>query len=254
MREKLTVIIPAKNEEKNIRDCLESVKWADEIFFVDSFSTDKTIEIAKKYTDRIVQREYKSSADQLNWAIPQASHKWILFLEADERVSPELKSEIIEVLENKGFGYDGFKIRRQNYFLGKKINYCGWQRDYVTKLFKKDKGKKEYKHVHSDVKVQGKVGKLKGKLIHYPYNNLTQYFNKFNRYTSWSALDLYEANRKPSILKLILNPLWRFFRMYILQLGFLDGIHGFILCTLASISVFTKYAKLWELHLKQKND
>ncbi len=252
-REKITVLIPCFNEEEMIEGCLESVKWADEILIVDSFSTDKTLEIARKYNPHIIQHEYINSAAQKNWAIPQAKYPWVLIVDADERVTPQLRDEILEILE-KGTEYSAFRIYRQNHFMGFKINHCGWDKDDVIRLFRRDKGRYEEKHVHADMIIDGKIGVLKGKLLHYTIRSFEQYMKKFDRYTSWAALDRSKKTKKVKWYHITLRPLWRFFRQYILKLGFLDGMPGLILCILASFSVFMKYAKLWELQVKNEKN
>ena len=251
-RQKITVLVPTFNEEHNIRDCLESVRWADEIFVVDSYSTDRTLEIARQYTERIVQHEYVNSAAQKNWAIPQATHPWVMIVDSDERVTPALRDEILSVLENPG-EYAGFRIYRQNHFMGRPIRFCGWQRDDVLRLFLRDKGRYQDREVHADVVVDGKVGVLKNKLLHYTFQSYDQYMKKFDRYTRWAALDRARTTRKVRWYHLSLRPMWRFIRQYFLYLGFLDGKAGFIICTLSAYSVFMKYARLWALQQKKNS-
>ncbi len=253
-RAKLTVLVPCFNEEKNIEACLESAQWADEILVVDSGSADKTLEIAGRYTSRALEHEYVNSATQKNWAIPQARYEWVLVLDCDERITHPLRNEILSILEEGGGGYDAFRIRRLNHFFGKRIRHCGWERDYVTRLFKRDKARYPDREVHADLLVNGRVGQLKGELLHYTYNSFDQYFQKFGRYTTWAAEDLHKKGKRPGPVNLFLRPIWRFFRMYVLRLGFVDGIEGLILCTLAAMSVFTKYAKLWEKYRREESD
>ncbi len=245
MREPLTVLVPTFNEEFNIRDCLESIKWADEIFVVDSYSTDRTPEICREYTDKIVQHEYINSAAQKNWAIPQTTHKWVLIVDSDERVSARLRDSILSTLENPS-KYDGYYVKRENFFFDHHIRHGGWERDYVLRLFNKERGRYEDKEVHAHIEVEGKEGYLDGPLYHYTYRNLDQYFGKFLRYTKWAAGDLDTSGRRPSWVNLAVRPWMRFLKMYVLRLGFLDGKHGLVLCWLAAFSVFTKYARLWE--------
>ncbi len=252
-REKVSIIIPTYNEEQNIRDCLESVKWADEIFVVDSFSTDSTLSIAREYTDRIVQHPYENSAAQKNWTIPQAIHSWVMVVDADERVTTELRDEILKLL-SRSHPYDGFYIYRVNHFLGKRIRYCGWQRDDVLRLFKRDKGRYEKKEVHADVIVPGPTTHLRHKLLHYTFQSFDQYLKKFDRYTSWAAGDRAKRTRRVHWHHLTLRPAARFVRQYVLRLGFLDGLSGLVLCSLAAYSVFLKYAKLWERQQAQSRD
>ena len=244
MSDSLTVIVPTFNEEDNIHDCLESVKWADDIFVVDSFSTDRTLEIARDYTKHIVQHKYVNSATQKNWAIPQAKSDWLMVVDADERVTPELGVRVKDILVN-GTEYDGFYIKRMTIFFGRMIHHCGWNKDYLIRLWRNGKGQYEDLEVHADVIVDGKVGTINEYFLHNTYRSLENYLEKFGRYTTWSANDLYKSGKQPTWINLTFRPLWRFFRMYILRHGFLDGKHGLILCSLASFSVFMKYAKLW---------
>lgn len=251
MREKLTVIVPTYNEEDNIEDCLRSVLWADEIIVVDSFSTDRTVEIASKYAHRILQHEYINSATQKNWAIPQATNEWVMIVDADERVTPELKEEILKELENPKF--DGYYIGRKNYFLGFPLNHGGFgpKDDRNIRLFRKSVSRYEEKEVHADVIVRGKVGSLKNPLVHYSYRSLRDYFRKFERYTDWAALDIVKEGKKPNLFNLVLRPIGDFIKFYFLKLGFLDGLPGLIMALLSSYYVVVKYVKAWEIYVKR---
>ncbi len=244
MASKLTVIVPTFNEEANLRDCLNSIKWADAILVVDSFSTDNTLSIAKEFTDNILQHEYVNSATQKNWVIPQVKTEWIMVLDADERVTPELEKRIKNILASDP-PYNGFYIKRMTIFFGRMIQHCGWHKDYLIRLWRNGKGRYEELEVHADVIIDGRIDTIHEYLLHDSYRSLDHYLEKFGRYTTWSANDLYKSGRKASWSNLCLRPLWRFFRMFIIRKGFLDGKHGFILCTLAAFSVFMKYAKLW---------
>jgi glycosyltransferase involved in cell wall biosynthesis len=250
MAHTLTVIVPTFNEEDNIRECLESVQWADDIFVVDSFSTDRTLEIAREFTDHVVQHEYVNSATQKNWAIPQVESDWVMVVDADERVTPALRARIQGVLEN-GADVEGFQIRRTTTYFGRVIRHCGWHKDYLVRLWRNGKGRYEDLEVHADVLVDGKVGRIEEPLMHHTYRSMADYMERFDRYTTWSANDLYNRGKSASWSDLTLRPLWRFFRMYILRRGFLDGKHGFVLCAFAASSVFAKYAKLWERRLRE---
>lgn len=247
MPEKLTVLVPCKNEERNIRDCLRSVRdIADELLVADSGSTDRTMEIAREFGARIIQREYVNSADFKNWAIPQAAHNWVMVVDADERVTPGLAREVRRVLD-EGPRYDAYRVGRIGYFFGHRIRHCGWGRETLIRLFKREL-RYETKHVHADVVVpSGKIGRLRGELEHYTCWTFEQYFEKFGRYTTWSAMDLAEKGKKATLLKMLYKPLFRFLRQYVLQLGFLDGKAGLVLCGLSAFSVFTRYAKLWAM-------
>ena len=247
MRNKLTVIVPTYNEEENISQCLETVKWADEIMVVDSGSTDATLSIARRYTNRILQHEYINSATQKNWAIPQATHPWVMILDSDERVTPHLRREIKTTLEKPA--HQGYSIGRLNHFLGYPLRYGGWgpREDRNIRLFMRDKGRYEDKKVHADVVIQGTVGHLKLPLIHHSYRNLDQYFQKMERYTQWAAIDIYNKGKPVKWHHLILRPLGDFIRLYFLKLGFLDGLPGLMIALLSSYYVMVKYSRSWEI-------
>ncbi len=246
MADTITVIVPTFNEEDNIRACLESVAWADDIFVVDSFSTDGTLEIAREFTAHIVQHEYVNSATQKNWAIPQCTTDWIMVVDADERVTPELRDHIQTILA-EGTDRDGFYLKRMTIFFGRLIRHCGWHKDYLVRLWRRGKGRYEDLHVHADVIVDGSVGRIEEYLLHDTYRSFDHYLEKFGRYTTWSAQDLHDRGRRATWVNLTLRPAWRFVRMFILRHGFLDGKRGLILCSLAAFSVFMKYAKLWDM-------
>ena len=250
-RDKITVIIPTFNEEENLDACIDGVTWADEIFVVDSFSTDRTAEIAKSRDVRFVQHEYVNSATQKNWAIPQASHPWVLIVDADERVTPELRDEILAVPASPDPA-DGYDIGRTNYFKGQRIRYCGWQNDSVLRLFRRDLGRYQDRFVHADVIIRGRTDRLRAKLMHESFRSFDQYMKKFDRYTTWAASDRAKHTHNVGIRHLALRPFARFFKQYIIKLGFLDGRAGLIICTLAAYSVFMKYAKLWEMRLDER--
>jgi len=253
-RQKITALIPAFNEEGNIRACLESVRWADEIFVVDSFSTDATPAIAREFGARVIQHEYVNSATQKNWAIPQASHPWVLIVDADERVTPGLRDEILPLLETDGGGFDGFRIYRVNHFLGKRINHCGWNRDDVLRLFRRDKGRYQDREVHADIILDGRARHLDHKLLHFTFTSFDQYLVKMNRYALWAAGDRARTTLRVRWHHLTLRPAFRFFKQYILRLGILDGLEGLILCCMSAYSVFLKYARLHERHLREKSE
>jgi len=250
MRQQVTAIVPTYNEESNIRECLESVKWADEVIVVDSFSTDSTVEICRGYGVRLVQHEYVNSAAQKNWILPQTQHRWVLIVDADERVTAALREEIAALLA-EGPKCDGYWIRRRNRFMGREVRFCGWQRDKVLRFFDRDKARYEGKHVHAEVQLKGRVGFLKSPLVHDSYRDFSSYLMKLDKYTDWGAEDLLRRGRRMTVLHLLVRPPARFVRMYLLQLGFLDGVRGLIICTLGATSVFLKHAKLWRLSFRE---
>ena len=245
MREPLSVLVPAMNEAGNLPACLESVRWADEVVVVDSGSRDGSLEIARAIADRVLEHEYVNSAAQKNWALPQLTHRWVLIVDADERVTPALRAEIERTLADPARA-DGYWIRRDNHFLGKRIRGAGWQRDKVLRLFDRTKGAYQPLHVHAEVELQGRAGTLRERLFHDTYRDLDQYFAKFLRYTRWSAADLKSRGVRASGPRILLRPFGRFLRQYVLEGGFRYGRHGLVLCMLAAFSVFTKYARRWE--------
>ena len=237
---KLSAIIPTGNEEHNIVNAIKSVDFADEIIIVDSFSKDKTIELATKLADTILQREYINSASQKNWAIPQAKFEWIFLIDADERVPLDLKEEILEVLSSEN-NFSGFWIKRQNYFMGKKIHFSGWRGDKVIRLFKRDKCKYEEKNVHAEIISDGKIGMLKNKLIHNTFTSKEAYIDKLRRYARWQAKDYDRITNKITVYHTQVKPIIRFIKHYFLQLGILDGYVGFIISFYQAKAVKMRY-------------
>ncbi len=230
-REKLSVIVTSFNEEINIKDCLESVSFADEVLLVDSFSTDATLDLARKVLGvRILQREYFGSAAQKNWAMDQTVHPWILIVDADER-----------------------SIRRRNLFLDRLIRHSGWSTDRVVRLIRRGAARYPKRRVHADIRPEGHTPILENALLHYTFRSLGQYLEKLHRYAEWGAADAYRKGKKVGAVELLLRPLWRFVRMYVFQAGFLDGSHGLVLCMLQAYGVFLKWAKLWEWRRFDKN-
>ena len=258
-RTKITALLPTCNEQANIADCIASVQWADEVFVVDSFSDDSTPELARSAGARVVQHEYVNSATQKNWSIPQCTHPWVLIVDSDERVTPELRDEILGILEadarkDAAPPMDGYRVWRLNHFLGRRVRYCGWQNDRCLRLFRRDLGRYQDRQVHADVMISsGRVGRLRGRLLHYTFTSFDQYMRKFDRYTTQAAGDRAQTTETVRWYHLTLRPAGRFLKQYLLKLGFLDGMTGLVLCQLAAFSVFLKYAKLYELRRGQPN-
>ena len=250
-RQKLSVIIPSFNEEARIEACLKSVAWADEILLVDSFSTDRTLEIAKKYAHRILQHEYINSAAQKNWAIPQAGHEWILLVDCDEKVSQALGNEIRDLLRQP-LPRDGYWIFRNNYLMGKRVKYSGWGRDSVLRLFRKERGCYDEKRVHAEIKLDN-TGVLKERLEHDSIASISAWLDKINRYSSWKAEDKYEKGAGAPVLHLLFRPPFRFVKDFIFRLGFLDGWRGFLIAAMSSFAELTMAAKLiWKILPKHR--
>jgi glycosyltransferase involved in cell wall biosynthesis len=241
----LSVIIPCFNEEEMIAGCLESVKFADEIMVVDSFSTDRTLEIARRYTSRILQHEYINSATQKNWAIPQARHPWVLIVDADERVTLELAMEIQTILRSPE--NDGYWIRRRNFFLAQEIRHGTWRTDKVLRLFRRAMARYENKHVHAEIIMDGRVGWCRGKLDHYSYRSIDDWLRKVGRYTTWGAMNARDRGIHGSGWRIFGHSTGHFLKEYVLKRGFLDGTAGLVIALLACFGACLKYAKLWEL-------
>lgn len=265
-RARLTALLPAGNEERHLADCIASVRFADEVLVaLDAASHDATRALAARLADRVIEREYGNSASQKNWAIPQAAHEWVLIVDCDERVTPELRAEIERTLADDAAGRpvaDGYRIRRRNHFIGEEIKGCGWQRDTVLRLFRRDRGRYEEKNVHADVifpaelapagAPPARVESLRGELLHFTFDSFDQYLGKYLRYTDWAGED--RALRTPRVgyRHLALRPIGRFLRQYILFGGWRDGKAGFVICVLAAFSVFLKYARVWEKRVKEQ--
>jgi len=249
MKEKLTVIIPCKNERKNIRPCiLAARRVADEVLVADSGSTDGTLDIVRRLGGcRTIEREYVNSGNFKNWAIPQASHPWVLIVDADERVTEPVAEEINELLY-LGPPHDGYHVYRSNYFLGHHIRFSGWGRDKVLRFFRRDLGRYEGESDHAEVVIAThNAGYLKNRLDHFTYWSYDQYFQKFHRYTVQGAQNKHAAGRRASYWRMLLAPPLRFLHCYIVRLGFLDGLAGLQVCALTGMSSFVKQVRLWEL-------
>lgn len=241
----ISVIVITKNEAHNIAECLESVRWADEIVVVDAESSDDTVMHAKKFTEKVFVRPWKGFADAKQFALDQCSNEWILWLDADERVMPELADEIASYFGGTP-GHVALTVARRAYFLGRWIRYSGWYPGRVTRLFNKTHARFNTAAVHEGLIVDGPVGSLHNDLLHYTDPNIYHYFSKYNRYTTLAADEAYEKQKRAGISDLLVRPTWMFIRMYILRLGMLDGMQGFLLALFSSSYVFTKYAKLRE--------
>jgi len=250
-RRPLSVIVTTFNEQVNIAECLESVLWADEILVVDSFSTDRTVEIARGFPVTVLQREYFGSAAQKNWSLDRVKHEWVLIIDADERVPEPLAREILTLLAGDPPA-NGYYIRRQNVFIDEVIRHSGWSTDKVVRLFRRDKGRYPNRRVHADLEIDGPVPVLRSPFLHYTFRSFDQYFGKFLNYAEWGAAQAFRDGRRAGLVEIGFRPTWRFFRMYVLQAGFLDGLHGLVLCALQAFGVFLKYARLWEYRIRER--
>jgi len=244
---RLSVIIITYNEEDNIRECLESVKWSDEIVIVDAFSSDRTVEIAREFTPRVLQNRWTNFSQQKNFALGKASNEWVLNIDADERVTPELQKEILAILKSQSLSFNGYYIARRNHYWGKWIRHCGWYPDYKLRLFLREKGKFNERLVHESVLVEGRKGYLKSCLNHYSYKNLSDHLSKIDKFTSLAAREMFTNGKKGRVFDLLFRPAVKFINMYLIKRGYLDGTYGLIVSIIGSFYVFMKYLKLWQL-------
>lgn len=247
----LTVLIPCKNERMNIRPCIEAARLvADEILVADSGSTDETMDIVRDAGGcRLIEREFVNYSDFKNWAIPQASHPWVLVVDADERVTEELAREIRDIIQIAPDDVDGFWVPRRTYFMGHELRYSGWDTDALLRLFRRDRCRYRPCRVHEEIEFDlRRTRDLKSRLLHYTYWSYDQYFEKYLRYTKWGAEDMWDKGKRTSALKMLSRPFFRFLQLYILRRGFLDGMIGIQSCILQSFFVsFVKQARLWEM-------
>jgi len=248
---KISVYIPVLNEEDKIESALKSVSWADEIIILDSGCTDKTLEIARLYTDKIVPHKFSGFGHLRNDGIDACTHEWILSLDADEQCSPELAKEIRHTLESSNI-HDAYWIPRRNWFMGRWIKHCGWYPDYCQpKLFRKKSMRYcDEDEVHEGWNVQGSIGFLKRDILHFSFQNLSRLICKIDHYSDLGAQKIARNHKKSSITLAFSRALWAFFRIYILKSGFLDGNAGLIIAISNAQATFYRYAK----HAWQQNN
>ncbi len=247
--EPISATLITYNEQVNIEEALQSVSWADEIVVVDSGSTDATVEICRRHTDRVIERRWTGFVDQKNHAIEQARHDWILSLDADERAGPELIREIGE-LRKAGFDRAGYRMPRVACFMGRWIRHGEWYPDYQLRLFDRRRGRWRGGRVHESVQVDGAPGILRGEIRHYTYRSISDYLRRLETYSTLAAQDYQQKGKSASLAKLVGNPLATFLKGYVLKRGFLDGGPGLMVAAMGAISVYFKYAKLYELQRK----
>lgn len=251
---KISVCLATFNEEKNIKACLESVKWADEIVIVDGSSTDKTVALAKKYTSKITIRE-NPLMFHLNKqkAFEKATGDWILYLDADERVSEDLKKEIREAVKNKAF--NGFWIPRKNIIFGQWIRYTGWYPDYQLRLFRQGKAYLPCQSVHEQPQLTGHSGKLKNPLIHENYQKVSQYIKRLNELYTENDKNLYLTKKQEIKWQdAFIWPVNEFFKRFFKEKGYKDGLHGLILSLFQAFSSLVTFAKVWEVQGFKKQE
>lgn len=244
--QKLSVIIPTHSEARNIGACIESAAWADEVVVADDFSDDGTADLARAAGARVLLHRFRSPASQKNWALKQASHPWVLSLDADERVTPDLRDEIRAVLAADGPG-DGYFIPIHSYFLGRRMRFGAWRGERKLRLFRRDRAHYPERALHEAAEVSGRVGLLRGAILHYSYRSLDDCFAKMRRYAEWGALEWQRRGRRPSALRLLFRGPAQFVRDYVLRAGFLDGTRGLILAAFDAWQSVAREARLWEL-------
>ncbi len=242
----LAVTVITRNEEKNIVACLESARWADEIVVLDSGSSDRTVELARQFTDRVLTVPWEGFGKTKNRAVAEATMPWIFVLDADERITPELRQEIEEIVRADG-PLDGYRVPRRNFFCGRFIKHLGWYPDYSIRLFRRDKGRFVEREVHESVQVQGRVGTLRHPMLHYTYTSLSDFVQRLDRYSTLAAQELLKQGKRPLWGELVWRPWLTFLKLYILQRGFLAGRDGYLLASLYSTYTLVKYAKAREL-------
>ncbi|MBU1851576.1 MAG: glycosyltransferase family 2 protein [Candidatus Omnitrophica bacterium] len=246
----ISVAVIALNEEKILCGCLDAVRWADDIVVVDSGSGDATADIAERHGANVFKREFDDFEKQKNFALSKTKEKWVFFLDADERVTPELALEVQKAVNDER--YDGYFISRTNIIFGKKMRFGGHQRDRHIRLFKKANGCFEGA-IHEKAVIEGNVGELREPLIHYSTGTYAEYMEKLKLYTDLEAQHLLDRKETVRVTDIVLKPAGRFFKQYIFLRGFLDGLEGFVFYGLSSLYLFVKYFKYWKLkHQRRK--
>jgi glycosyltransferase involved in cell wall biosynthesis len=251
---RISAIVVCFNEEDRIEDCLKSLRWCDEIVVIDSFSTDRTAEICRSYTDRFIQRQWTGYREQKAFAHSQASMDWVLLVDSDERVPPELRDEIRAALAKDRGVYAGYAVPRLVNYLGRWWWRGGWYPDYDVRLFRRERAAWGGSEPHEKILVDGKVRRLKQCLHHYSYRDIEDHIERINRFTSIASRELKKEGGRWRLSDALLRPAARFFRSYILKRGFTEGFAGFYVAVTAAVYVFLKYAKLWEIESEEEDD
>lgn len=239
----ISTICISHNEEANIERCLRSVaSFSDEIILVDSFSTDRTVELARPLATSVISQEWLGYGRQKQFALEQCSGDWVFSIDADEEVSPELTEEI----RSLDYSHDGYWMPRPVWYLGRWIRHSGWYPGYILRLFRRDRGRFTDDRIHEYVRVEGRTRRLRGDLYHYSYRDVAHHVEKMNEFTSLAAQQMFERGRRAHLWQLTATPGLEFLKVYLLKRGFMDGFAGLVISTLHSYYVFLKYAKLWE--------
>ena len=249
-----SAIVVCFNEEERIEDCLKSLVWCDEIVVVDAFSSDRTPQICQRYTHRFVQRKWAGYRDQKAYAHSLATMDWVLLVDSDERVTAELQKEIAESLIQDNGDYSGYAIPRLVRYLDRWWWRGGWYPDYDVRLFRRDRATWGGLDPHEKIIIDGKVRRLRQPLHHFSYRSIDDHIQRINHFTSISSAELRKSGGRWRLSDALLRPAVRFFRLYIWKRGFMEGFAGFYVALTAAVYVFLKYAKLWELEIKEKRD
>lgn len=246
----ISLVIIALNEEARIERCIRSAPFVDDIVVVDSFSTDRTVEVAQQCGARVFQEKWKGFGPQKAFATEQAKNPWVISLDADEALSPELAAEIVEKFANLD-PESGYLFPRKSFHLGRWIGHGGWYPDYQLRLFNKEKSHWNSAALHEKVEVKARVP-MKAPVLHWVFENLSHQVITNDRYSTLGALQLHEAGKKFSYFKLLTKPVSKFIETYFFKRGFMDGMPGFIISVGAAYSIFLRFAKLWELQRVRK--
>jgi glycosyltransferase involved in cell wall biosynthesis len=240
----VTVVIPTLNEGDQIAECVQHLAWADEVIVTDGGSTDATVAAARAAGATVLEVSGRTIAAQRNAAIGQARNAWVFALDADERLGPRLAEELARVARQPA--HEAYAVRRRNIYLGRVMRHAGWGNSWAVRFFRRERRFVE-RRVHEGLEPVGDVGRLAEPLVHTPYRDLAHHVRKLVQYAEWGAQDLRDAGRRARLRDVLVRPPWQAFRTYVLQLGVLDGWRGVVLCGLAGVSVFLKYARLWDL-------
>lgn len=240
----ITVVIPTLNEGEQIAECVGHLAWADEVLVADGGSSDDTTARARAAGAAVVPVPGRTIAAQRNEAIARARNAWVFALDADERIGPDLAAELERLARRPD--HEAYAVRRRNIYLGRVMRYAGWGNSWAVRFFRRERRFVE-RRVHEGLEPVHDVGRLRAPLVHTPYRDLAHHVRKLVQYAEWGALDLRDAGRHARLTDVLVRPPWQAFRTYVLQLGVLEGWRGVVLCGLAGVSVFLKYAKLWDL-------
>lgn len=246
---KISAKVNVFNEEENIEGVCETVAWADELVVVDSDSTDRTAEIARRYTDNVFNIPFEGYKPKHEFSDSKTTGDWIFWIDADERLTPELKASILALKERDPSTLpDGFRIARRAFYLGRWIKHSGWYPDYVMRLYKKEGSYWDGVAPHQTARVKGDVETLEGELLHYTKQGVGDHHRVTERYARLAAEHLFEKGKRAGWIDIVFRPFFAFVRTYLFKLGFLDGLPGLIIAYFTAYGVFLKYSMLWELN------